>query len=87
MDDEHAMDMRPLVPMMLPPHWAEPEPPAATARRSTTAPMMTPPAYGLVGVPASSTVTMRDAKVGLWGLAVGAALASALAWLARRSIA
>ena len=80
MDDDNFVDLTKMTPMMLPPHWDEPEPQPEPRRLS---PVSARPAYGLVGTPAS-TVTTKDAKVFALGASFGAAVAALFCWLARR---
>ena len=83
MDDDELLDFTPLVPLAkLPPYFDEPQPPAPSPRRSSPV-SATRPAYGLVGMPAS-TVTTKDAKVFALGASFGAAVAALFCWLARR---
>ncbi len=78
-DDEHLIDLTPMVPMMLPPHWDEPESFPMT-RRSSPTPAR--PAYGLVGVP-DQAVTTRDIKVLVGGFSLGAVVAVLFSWFGR----
>ena len=80
--DEDFVNLAPLVPMMLPPIWDEPEEPAPTPRRPSAV-SATRPAYGLVGTPASA-VTTRDVKVFAVGAGIGGLLAVVFSWLGRR---
>ena len=79
------MENMPLAPVDLPDAFAEFEVPAPQPRWSAPAPGVRQPAYGLVGVPAS-TVTTKDVKVAVMGFGLGALVVSLFAWLGRRRV-
>ena len=80
LDDDH-LDLTPLAPVDLP-AFEEFKEPAAQVRWSPPTPAARP-AYGLVGLPAS-TVSTRDAKVAAIGFGLGAVLVGLLSWFGSR---
>ena len=68
-DDLDDLDFSPLNPVLVPPPVWDPEP---TPVPRWSPPPAASPAYGLLAVPASSTVTIHDAKTFGLGAVVGA---------------
>jgi hypothetical protein len=83
MTDDDFVDLTPLVPMMLPPYWDEPEAQPQPRRSTPEAAPRTP--YGLIGMPDNS-IRVRDLRVFALGAGIAGVLTAVFSWFGRRRV-